>query len=261
MPRMLLTRGFLILSLSAPLSASAQGGNPYDADPAAIRAGAALYELRCAECHGADAKGISGPDLTLLWAAGTTDDRVFQEIQRGVSGSIMRPSSAPDNEIWAVVAYLKRLSTVPEFENDRGDAERGQEVFASTCADCHRANGRGGALGPDLSRIARVRSRDILMRAIRDPSASVAAGYRTVALVTKSGQRIRGATKSEDAFSIQVMDTDERLQGYLKADLQELVHEESSLMPEYGPDRLSDRDLDDLLSYLGTLRGTGSNRP
>ena len=31
-------------------------------------------------------------------------------------------------------------------------------------------------------------------------------------------------------------------------------------MPEYGADRLSDRDLDDLLSYLATLRGTGSNR-
>ncbi len=88
----------------------------------------------------------------------------------------------------------------------------------------------------------------------------MAVGYRTVVLVTQSGERLRGATKGEDAFSIQVMDTDERLQGYLKADLRELVHEETSLMPEYGADRLSDRDLDDLLSYLGTLRGTSSNR-
>ena len=260
MVRSALTRVFLILSISAPLSLSAQGGNPYEGDRTAIRAGAALYGTRCAECHGADAKGISGPDLTLMWASGTSDDRVFQVIRRGVSGSIMRSSSAPDREIWAVVAYVKGLSTVPPFENDTGDAERGQEVFSSTCARCHRVNRRGGRLGPDLSRIAAIRSRDMLMRAIRDPSASVAVGYRAVTLVTQDGRRVRGVTKGEDAFSIQVVDTRERLQGYLKADLQELVQEERSLMPLFDPDRLSDGDLDDLLRYLGTLRQADSNR-
>ena len=261
MARTALTRVFLILSITAPLPASAQGGNPYEADRAAIRAGAALYGPRCAECHGADAKGINGPDLTLLWAFGTSDDRVFQVIQRGVSGSIMPSSDAPDREIWAVVAYLKSVSTVSPFENDRGDAERGQEVFSSTCVRCHRVSGTGGRLGPDLSRIAVIRSRDAMARAIRDPSASVAAGYRAVTLVTRDGRRVRGATKGEDAFSIQVVDTDERLQGYLKAELDEVIHEERSLMPMFDPDRLSERDLDDLLRYLGTLRGAGSNRP
>ena len=260
MVRSALTRLFLIVSISAPLSLSAQGGNPYEGDRTAIRAGGALYGTRCAECHGADAKGISGPDLTLMWASGTSDDRVFQVIRRGLPGSIMPSSSAPDREIWAIVAYVKGLSTVPEFEDDTGDAERGQEVFSGTCARCHRVNRRGGRLGPDLTRIAAIRSRDMLTRAIRDPSASVAAGYRAVTLVTQDGQRVRGVTKSEDAFSIQVMDTRERLQGYLKADLQELVQEERSLMPLFGPDRLSDGDLDNLLRYLGTLRQADSNR-
>ena len=259
MARLALTRVFLILSMSAPLPLSAQGGNPYEADRTAIRAGAALFGTRCAECHGADAKGISGPDLTLMWASGTSDDRVFQVIQRGVSGSIMPSSSAPDREIWAIVAYMKGLSTVPEFENDTGDAERGQEVFSGTCARCHRVNGRGGRLGPDLTRIAAIRSRDMLTRSIRDPSASVAAGYRAVMLVTQDGRRVRGVTKSEDAFSIQVVDTRERLQGYLKADLQELVQEERSLMPLFDSDRLSEVDLDDLLRYLGTLRQADSD--
>ena len=92
------------------------------------------------------------------------------------------------------------------------------------------------------------------MRSIRDPSASVAAGYRAVTLVTRDGQRIRGATKGEDAFSIQVMDTRERLRGYVKTDLLELTHEERSLMPQFTSDRLGDGDLDDVLAYLGTLR-------
>jgi hypothetical protein len=51
------------------------------------------------------------------------------------------------------------------------------------------------------------------------------------------------------------VDTNERLQGYLKADLQGIVREERSLMRQFGPDRLSDEALDDLLRYLGTLRG------
>jgi len=173
----------------------------------------------------------------------------------------MPSSSAPDNEIWAIVAYLKRLSTVSPIENDVGDPERGQEIFSSTCVRCHRVDGRGGRLGPDLSRITAIRSRDLLIRAIRDPSARVAAGYRAVTLVTRDGRRIRGATKGEDAFSIQVVDTRERLQGYLKADLEEVIHEERSLMPVFGPDRLPEADLDDLLRYLATLQEAGNNRP
>jgi mono/diheme cytochrome c family protein len=61
--------------------------------------------------------------------------------------------------------------------------------------------------------------------------------------------------KNEDEFSIQVMDVRERLQGYLKASLAELTFDKLSVMPAYGPDRLNDRDLDDLLRYLTSLRG------
>ena len=61
---------------------------------------------------------------------------------------------------------------------------------------------------------------------------------------------MRGAVKREDAFSIQVLDTQERLQGYVKETLQEIVSPERSLMPAYGPSQLSDSELDDLLAYL-----------
>jgi len=252
---------FVILCIATPFAARAQGGNPYDGDRTAIRAGGAMYGNRCAGCHGADARGDIGADLTLMWAEGTRDERVFQSIRDGVPGSVMPPSSAQDNEVWAMVAYLKSISTVPPFENDTGNPSRGRSAFSSTCTQCHRVDGQGGTLGPDLSRIAQIRSRDMLMRAIRDPSASVAAGYRTVTLVTRDGQRIRGATKSEDAFSIQIVDTDERLQGYLKADLEQVIHEERSLMTEFGLDELDEGRLDDLLAFLGTLREADVARP
>jgi hypothetical protein len=123
--------------------------------------------------------------------------------------------------------------------------------------------GGGGRLGPDLSRVGSSRSRPALAHKIRHASSyimSVYAGgyvmedYRPVTLITRDGQRIRGVKKNEDAFSIQIMDTRERLQGYLKSGLRELVNDDASVMPDFGPDRLSDRDLDDLLAYLATLR-------
>ena len=109
-------------------------------------------------------------------------------------------------------------------------------------------------MGPDVSRIGRVRTREQLARSVRDPSASIGAGFRPVTLVSREGERVRGAAKGEDAFSIQIIDTSGRLQGYRKADLQEVVREERSLMPAFGMDRLNDAALEDLLAYLGALR-------
>jgi len=248
------TLALLLLAIGAPLSAAAQSGNPYDGDPAAVRAGRALYGNRCAECHGADAKGMNGPDLTALWAREIRDELVFQTIRSGVRGSVMPSSSAPDQEVWAMVAYLRSVSTVSPFESTAGDGARGEEIFAATCVRCHRVAGQGGITGPDLSLIARVRTRSALARSIQEPSASMAGGYRPVTLVTMEGERVRGVVKGEDAFSIQVVELGGRLQGYLKADLREIVREERSLMPAFSADRLSEEALDDVLAYLGTRR-------
>jgi putative heme-binding domain-containing protein len=248
-----LPRAIMLLMLATPMAVSAQA-NPFDGDPMAMRAGRALFANRCADCHGADAKGFSGPDLTLLWAEGTSDERVFQIVRDGVSGSIMPSSTAPDQELWAMVAYVKSLSTVPEFLGDVGDAERGADVFEARCTRCHRVAGDGGRIGPDLSRIGRVRTREALIRAIRDPAADVGASFRPVTVVTAEGQRVRGVTKGEDAFSVQIMDTRQQLRGFLKRDLSELVMEGGSLMPVFSETRLPQQELDDVVRYLGTLR-------
>ena len=246
-----------LLALLVPAGAVARQDdavvNPFEGDPAARRAGGAMYGTRCAECHGADAKGISGPDLTALWEVGTSDARVFTTIRLGRPGSIMPSSSAPDDELWAIVAYLKGISTVPPTEFATGDADHGREIFRSLCAGCHRVNGRGGHLGPDLSRVTRTRSRVRLTQAVRDPGASVAVGYRTVTLTLRDGREIRGVKKREDAFSLQLIDTDDRLQGYLRADLASVRDVADSLMPVFGSDRLSAGDLDDLFRFLASV--------
>jgi putative heme-binding domain-containing protein len=233
--------------------AHAERGNPYEQDENAIKTGAALFAARCADCHGPDAKGSRGPDLTRVWLAGGSDDRVFAIIRNGVAGSIMPPSAAPETELWAIVAHLRSISTVPPFAGS-GDATRGRALFDAQCVECHRVGAVGGTLGPELTRIAEMRSRAAVELAIRDPNASIPLGFRAVTLVTRRGERIDGVAKNEDAFSIQVATVDERLRSFRKADLSAITRETESLMPVYGPERLSEAQLEDLVAYLGTLR-------
>jgi putative heme-binding domain-containing protein len=256
----LLLAVFLLASATPARLAQDRPENPREGDPVAIRAGTALFQARCASCHGIDARGVVGPDLTTLWASGATDERLFRTIRRGVPGTDMPSSAATDAELWAVLAYLRSLAKTVAAEDQHGNAANGERLFWVSCGGCHRVNGRGGHLGPDLSRIGSSRSRATLVREIRDASASIAPGYRPVTVVLGDGQRIRGAKKSEDAFSILIMDVHERLQGYLKADVKEVVNESRSLMPDFGVERMNDGDLDDLLRFLGNLRGSEVDR-
>ncbi len=246
--------GGLLLAQERSLKHPA-GNNPHIGNQASIKNGMAMYRVRCADCHGLDASGYRGPDLVALLAAGTPDERLYETIRKGVPGTEMPASNAPDDELLMVIAYLRNLGAVP-VEKPIGSADNGARVFAAQCASCHRVGARGGRLGPDLSRIGAARSRAALVREIRTPSEWIPPSYETVTIVTRDGQRIRGVKKNEDVFSIQIMDVRERIQGYLKADLQEVIYEKTSLMPAFAPNRLNDSDLGDLVGYLSTLRGT-----
>jgi mono/diheme cytochrome c family protein len=82
-----------------------------------------------------------------------------------------------------------------------------------------------------------------------------------VTLTTPSGEQIRGVKKNEDQYSVQVMDTRERIQGYLREDMRAVTSEKQSAMPAFGLDRMSDAELDDLLAYLTGLQGTTTPNP
>src|ERR1700722_10795286 len=96
----LLLAVFLLASVAPARLAQDRPKNPREGDPVAIRAGTALFQARCASCHGIDARGVVGPDLTTLWASGATDERLFRTIRRGVPGTDMPSSAATDAEIW-----------------------------------------------------------------------------------------------------------------------------------------------------------------
>ena len=255
---LLLLAGGVWLQAQQP-SPTYPGKNPHLGNKASIRSGMALYRVRCGDCHGLDATGYRGPDLTAV-LGGMPDERLFSLIRKGVPGTEMPASTAPDEDVLMVIAYLRNMGTTAPPDKITGNVVSGERLFTAQCESCHRVGDRGGWLGPDLSRVGAARSRVALVREIRTPSEWIPPAYETVTLVTKDGQRIRGIKKNEDVFSIQVMDVRERIQGYLKSNLQEVIYEKTSLMPMFGPERLNETDLNDLVAYLTTLRRTkGTN--
>jgi putative heme-binding domain-containing protein len=231
------------------------GTNPHLNNKESIRGGMSLYRRYCGECHALDATGYRGPNLIAYMANGGADEAMFQVIRKGVPGTEMPQSNRPDHEILQIIAYLRNIGTVAPAETmPAGNLANGQQIFAKQCQTCHRVAGKGGRLGPDLSRIGAARTHAALVREIRNPHEWVPPAYETVTIVTKNGQKIRGIKKNEDAFSVQVMDTRERIQGYLKSNA-EVTLEKNSLMPAFDAKRLPDSDLTDLVGYLSTLRG------
>jgi cytochrome c oxidase cbb3-type subunit 3 len=231
--------------------------NPFQPTPENIQAGMVAFRANCAYCHGMDARGMRGPDLTSVYGRGTTEEGLYRTVRRGVPGTEMPPASVflQEPDTWKVVMYLRTLNVPPPREAARGDAQSGEKIFRTRCSGCHRVNGQGGVLGPDLSRIGVGRTRAALTRQIRGAVEGMRSGYEPVTVTMDGGRTIRGTRKNEDLFSVQIMDTSERLQGIAKSDAKTITAEKKSLMPPYGVDQLNERDLDDLLQYLSTLRG------
>ncbi len=238
--------------------------NPLAGNQTAILAGMSQFRARCADCHGIDARGARGPDITEVWASGRTDSGLFRTIRLGVPNTEMPPirgDRPTDDDIWRILAYLRTLAAPASADPAKGNAQNGERVFRTHCASCHRADGRGGRFGPDLSRVGLSRARSTLARRIRGAVEEFGRGYEPVTLVAPGGRLVHGVKKNEDLFSVQIMDSAERIQGYLRDDLKGVTNEEKSAMPAFDIAKLSQSDLEDVLAYLGTLRGAPTAAP
>jgi putative heme-binding domain-containing protein len=255
-----LAAGSLVAAWPGLAAQDVARSNPLAGDPAAIKQGQNIYRGRCAVCHGIDAKGYRGSDLTTGdWVHGGSDAQIAKTISGGIAGTEMPANpTLSDEEVWMLVAYLRTLSSgAPAPE--RGDAARGEQLFwaqsGANCGRCHMVGGRGGRLGPVLSRIGASRSAAALEREIRRPGEVIPVGFETVSVTTPDGKKVRGLRKNEDTFSIQLMTPAEELLSFSKPAAQVDAEPQRSLMPAYGADRLTDTDLADLVRYLRTLRG------
>ena len=167
--------------------------------------------------------------------------------------------------IAAVAFGLLSLAQAPA-----GDAARGKAIYLGKgdCQSCHRVNGVGSRLGPDLSDIGVPRGGGrgapaptptvnlaVLETSILDPDAEVATSNRLVRVVMKDGTSITGRLLNHDNFTVQMIDPQGKLRSFMKADLRESTVLVKGLMPSY-KGRLSDQEVADLVAYLSTLKGS-----
>jgi putative heme-binding domain-containing protein len=222
-----------------------------------IEIGYSLYNLNCITCHGANGDSISGVNLRSgQFRRVSTDADLNRLFQTGIPGTAMPPGRFSTGELAGLVAYIRSMRDY-DTRPARGDAGRGHALFEGkgACATCHRVNGKGSTVAPDLSDVGAVRSPDALERTLIDPTASMLPVNRSIRAVTRDGKVITGRRLNEDTYTVQLIDTQERLVSLEKANLREYTVLKTSTMPSF-KDKLTPGELDDVVAYLRTLKGS-----
>jgi putative membrane-bound dehydrogenase-like protein len=162
---------------------------------------------------------------------------------------------------------LKRLDVDTEKQKARlaeleplltgGDPARGREVFfgkKAACSTCHAVQSQGGRVGPDLSKIASIRTGRDLLEAVVFPSASFARGYEPFLLRTKDGSILDGLIARETADAIYLFTADRTEKRVSRSAIDVLQMGKTSIMPQ-GLDAALGRDeLRDLMAFLTSLK-------
>ena len=162
-----------------------------------------------------------------------------------------------------VVSVLAAQSQVSNPTSDNsgvltsavGNPVRGLSLFEGKggCLACHRVKNKG-RLGLDLTEIGALRDRDELTKALVAPSAEVQPQNRMYRVVTRDGAVVTGKLLNQDPFSLQMLDSNERLRSFPTSSLRDYGFVSTPPMPSY-KDKFSPEEMSDLLAYLSSLKG------
>ena len=241
-----------LVGLAGQVDAQDRGGY----ERADIEYGLRVYRGQCATCHGDSGDAVPGVDLRSGQLRRAASDRELQAvITNGIPEAGMPRADLDTAELTGVIAYLRNMNYEPDAVT-LGDGARGRVVFEGKgdCMRCHRVKGQGPRVAPELTAIGTMRAPSALRRSVLDPTGSMRPINRPVQLVTAGGTRIVGRRLNEDTYTVQLIDEQERLRSFDKADLREFTVLTESPMPSYA-DQLSPQELADLLAYLVSLKG------
>jgi cytochrome c oxidase cbb3-type subunit 3 len=219
-----------------------------------VEKGRAIYRSNCAFCHGLTGLGGRGPELVRNQKPAA---EIKDVIKKGVPRTTM-PSFGgfEEDELNNVVDFIRHLAgSAPPGEKIPGDPVKGRAVYAKfACASCHQIGNEGSAYGPELTRIGGARPAHYLRESITEPAADIPPQYEGVTVVMRDGKRVKGIRINEDTFSVQLRVPSQKFESFIKDEVKEVVYDKTSPMPAYK--QIPSADLDNLVAYLATLRGS-----
>jgi len=222
-----------------------------------IENGARTYTNNCVYCHGPEGDQIPGINLLQgKFRRTLSDDDIARIIREGIAGTGMPAQNMNEGNARTVVAYLRSSAAVPASTATGGDAGRGKAIFEGKggCTACHHAGGTGSRTGPDLSDIGALHRAADLEQSLIDPGAVVLPQNRFVKVVTKDGTTLTGRLMNQDTFTLQMIDSQDRLRSFPLADLRQHSVITTTSMPSY-KDRLNSQERADVVAYLVSLKG------
>jgi putative heme-binding domain-containing protein len=170
-------------------------------------------------------------------------DPAVRERAARLLGGAARPARA------AVVEAYRPATT------RAGDVASGRVVYERACATCHRAEGKGVAVGPDLATVAG-RTPDDLLVHILDPNREVQPAYVQYGLATRDGQVLTGLIADESAGSVTLKRAEGVTDVVPRVRIDELESSGQSLMPEGLEEQVTVDQMADLIAFLRGLEGT-----
>ena len=164
----------------------------------------------------------------------------------------------PENE------RTKRLgdAIVPaEILSLEGNADRGRTFFfaatAAQCLNCHKVQGKGGDLGPDLSQVGKKYKPAELLESLLKPSLKIDPKFATYQVITIDGKVFSGLllNKEDDPVTLRVLQQGKPTTIRIpKDDIDQLSMQRKSLMPDRMLRDLTAQQAADLVAFLSSLR-------
>ncbi len=134
-----------------------------------------------------------------------------------------------------------------------GDAARGRQVFERVCAKCHKLDGVGHDVGPDLATV-RNRSPQLILPDIIMPNKSIAQGYEAYVVETKSSGMIEGVMGAQTPTTVTIRHEDGKQDLIRREEIREMRVTNLSAMPEDLDKQVTVEQMADLLRYLKSPR-------
>jgi putative heme-binding domain-containing protein len=138
----------------------------------------------------------------------------------------------------------------------KGDAVAGRKIYLgqkAKCATCHKVEGEGGQVGPDLSSIGGKFDRPHLIDSLLNPSSQITYGYETTILLTEDGNTLTGVVKEKSDTEITLLDAEDKQVRIPRSEIEQMKSSNISVMPTGLADSLDRQEFVDLVTYLESL--------